>query len=176
MKKSFLISIVVCLSIILTSSMAMAQTSEDVVVINPIRWDSTQTVYSNQTIVFDFGWAACKRGFIKTFLNANDLSFSMDGSPLFSSSAEASQYWGPVQQTPAPASAEACLGRTPETIWATYWMYTYGTLNAGDHMLHFTMSVDHPVLDGADYDGNGAPDIFSGTLQDLDLTIHVENP
>lgn len=175
MKKIILISIVVCLSIILTSSMALAQSADDVVVINPIRWDPAKTVYSDQTIIFDLGWAACNRGLVQNFLNANYLAFILDGSPVVSSE-EVNQYWGPIQQIPAPPAAEACVGKTPEKLWRAKWDYQYGTLEAGDHTLRFILKVDHPVLDGGDYDGNGAPDLFNGTLHDFELIIHVEDP
>ena len=155
--------------------MALAQTDDDVVVINPIRWDPEQVVYSDQTVIFELGWAACNRGLVQDFLNANYLAFILDGSPVVAPE-EVNQYWGPIEKIPAPPAAEACLGRTPVMLWRKQWSYQYGTLEAGDHTLQFILKLDHPVLDGGDYDGNGAPDLFAGTLHDFEVTIHVENP
>ena len=71
--------------------------------------------------------------------------------------------------------SDACLGKTPETIPATYWRYPVGSLEAGDHSLHFMWWLDHWITDLGDYDGNGKPDFFSGTFKDVEISIHVED-
>jgi hypothetical protein len=174
MKKRILISILACLALVLVAPGAWAQTGEEVV-INPVRWDSSQTVYTDQTVVFAVGWAACHYGNVRSFLTADNLVFTLDGEALFASQAQVDQYWGAINEIPAPPIAlEACMGNIHDTIWRAEWAYEYGALAAGDHSLRFMIVLDHPVTDGADYDGDGGPDLFWGVVSDRTITIHVE--
>ena len=175
MKNITMIAILVLLSFVMVSSVASAQDGQDIIVIYPTRWDSSQTVYSDQWIVFASGWGACHHGNVQSYLTASYLEFILDGQLLFASQDEVSQYWGPIFQVPAGPSATACMGKTPEMIWRADWSYDYGYLEAGDHTLRFINKVDHPVTDAADYDGDGNPDLFKGILRDMEITIHVED-
>lgn len=176
MKKRVLFLFVICASLALLSSVAFAQTSQDSVVIHPLYWDDSQTVYSNQEIIFVMGWAACRKGLVQDYLTAVNFIFTLDGQPLFGSKSETNQFWGPVTQIPAPAGADACVGKTPETIWRAGWEYSPGELPAGDHPVYFANRLDHPVVDGGDYDGDGSPDLFYGITNEREFTIHVEDP
>lgn len=92
-----------------------------------------QTVYTDQTIVFAVGWAACHRGNVRSFLTADNLVFILDRAAVFASQAEVEQYWGPISGIPAPLIAlEACMGNTHDIIWRVEWAYEYGALAAGD--------------------------------------------
>jgi len=176
MKKRIVLLIVICAGLAFLSSAAFAQTSEESVVIHPLRWDSSQTVYSNQEIIFVMGWAACRKGLVQDYLTAVNMTFTLDGESLFGSNTESNQYWGAISEMPAPPAAEACIGKTPEILWRAGWEYSYGQLPAGDYTVYFAHQVDHPVIDGGDYDGDGSPDMFLGTLNEKEFTIHVEDP
>ena len=165
---------VACLSLVVVFSAGFAQ--EEPVVIHPLRWDASQTVYSNQEIIFVMGWGTCHRGLVQSYLTAVNMAFILDGEALFASKADANQYWGSAYETPAGPGAATCLGKTPETIWRADWAYSYGSLEPGDYTLYFAHQVDHPVTDAADYDGDGKPDIFKGLLSEREFTIHVEHP
>lgn len=173
MKKQALtiLLIVVFMSLVVPPSAAFAQ---EPVVIHPLRW-IPQTVYSDQEIIFVMGWASCHPGLVQNYLTAVNMVFILDDQPLFTSKANANQYWGPVYTTPAGPGAVSCMGKTPEIIWRVDWAYSYGHLEAGEHTFYFANQVDHPVTDAADYNGDGKPDVFQGLLSENSFTIHVED-
>lgn len=153
---------------------SMAQEGGEPVVIHPIFWDDGQTVYSDQEIIFVMRWGACKKGLVQDYLTAADMIMTLDGEALFGTQAEMNRYWGPVREVPAGPGAAFCVGKTPDTIWRSEWAYSYGTLEPGDYTLHFANRVEHPVIDGGDYDGAGGPDLFRRTISERESAIHVE--
>src|SRR5512139_3975237 len=82
-------------------TIAYAQPDGESVQIQPLRWDDSQTVYSDQELVFTIGWGACQKGLVQNYLNAVNLAFNLDGQPVFASKEDTNQYWGPVSESPA---------------------------------------------------------------------------
>ena len=170
MKKLLAASVLIFLAITLMHAPAFAQ--DDEVVIIPYRWDQSTIVFSDQFITLQAGWAACKKGPLQAFRSATHISWTLDKEGVQVDSGEVTRkYWGPIHYIPLQAGV--CLGKTPETIPAITWSFPLGQLEAGEYSLHFYWWLDHPVTDLGDNDGNGRPDFFSGTIKDVDISIHV---
>lgn len=160
MKKLIVASILVCLVITLVYSAALAQSEN--FYIKPYKGEN-QTIYSDQPIILFARWGACHYGLIQDFLTATNMSWTLyKGSEVIQSDTDTDQYWGPIEQI-TPGNAK-CMGMTPETIPITYWNFPIGRLDAGEYTLHFTWWLDHPVTDLGDFDDDGRPDFYNGSL------------
>ena len=169
MKKIVAISLLVCLAIAMVYVSAMAQ-GNGYVVVNPYYWDSSTEVSTDTTIILGIGWAACRRGPIQPFLKSVHMYWSIEGGSVFAPDVDINQYWSSIYER--PPHTIVCMGKTPETVWATYWNYSLGTLAPGEYEVYFDWWLDHPVTDLADSDGDGKPDIFRD-LGDKTITIRV---
>ena len=127
-------------------------------------------VTGDQNVVIYWRWGVCSRGQAQAFLQAVNQNYhELDGEALFTSVAEANQYWGPIQPF---GNGEGCIGNKT-TYWATLWEYDLGQLAPGTYELHSIAAVAHRLTDGFDGDGDGRPDFYSGTLFDQYITINV---
>jgi hypothetical protein len=171
MKRVFVLVIVVCLVALMVFVTAMAQ-SDDSVYVNPLLWDPSTVVSSDQNVILTIGWRACRRGAVQMFLTASRQEWVFDGVSLFDSYQEANQYYGPITTMPLVPGHEACIGKVTE-LWLTRWNYEIGTLAPGEHTLDYVLWLAHPVTDVADYDGDGRPDLLEGTMVEASTTIQV---
>jgi hypothetical protein len=146
-----------------------------VVEIQPVRWDDTQTVYTDQEIIFKFGWLACQENDVRNFLGAAKLTLILDGTPLFLSIEEVNRYWTPIEEIPASSGAKFCVGGAQATLWRTQWAYPYGSLPPGDHTVYFAQQLDYPVEDGFDPDTDGKSAVYEGLVNEREFTIHVKD-
>ena len=107
------------------------------------------------------GWIAHKRGMIKAYLSAVDLSITVDGTPI----PNANDLHGPIVDA-------GDVDGDGDSEFATYWNLTLDPLEAGQkYVIESSVDLTHPIIDtpGGDYDGDGRPDrigpgeIASGT-------------
>lgn len=154
-RKISAVFIVVLLTIILTSA-ATAQSEE--VVIHPLRdRNKTFTVHVGQVVKIRYGWGAASRGLVQSYINAVDQEHTLNGASLFASSREAKQYWGPIEPA-TPATVALCPNKPQDTLFFSYWVYRLPDLPPGAYNLHTDVSVNHPMIDGCDWDGDGKLD------------------
>ena len=171
MRKFVAAALLVCIATVMASVSAMAQ-AEDVLVI-PYIWDPATTVYSDQNIVLGAGWGTCRRGQALGFLTATNISWSLEGGTIDQASGDTNNYWGAPYLRPVMLPGELCLGDPIENGWWTDWRYQLGQLPAGVYTLHFSWWLDHPVIDGADLDGDGRPDVYEGIVVEVETDIQV---
>jgi len=163
------IMLVVLLAVFLTSVVAA---QSQVVVIHPFRdRGKVITVYSDQVVVIRHGWAAASPGLVQSYINAVNQEYTLNGMPLFTSSKEARQYWGPIQPLPDIPPEGACPGHTPISV--SHWEYRLSNLQPGDYVLHTLHWVDRPLIDGCDSDGDGSMDHIRDWRIEGTLTIRV---
>jgi hypothetical protein len=121
-----------------------------------------ESVAANTPIVLRLGWAADTPEQIADFLGSVELVVTLDGQPLPSTG----DYWG---------ETENCgdLDEDGDADYRTQWLYPVGVLSPGTHAVESKLRLQRPVTDGADADGDGVADEYSGTL-DLSVQIVVE--
>jgi hypothetical protein len=123
--------------------------------------DQDWHIYPGDQGVVRSGWGACSPGLVKAWIRASNYVFTLEveGEQPFLTLTpeEIDQLWGPIE--PFVFSPDVCVaGRKPSSA---VWRYELGTLDAGRYVLRYSHWVDHQLIDGADYDGDGKPDMFT---------------
>jgi hypothetical protein len=121
--------------------------------IYPHRDGETYTIQPGQVGVIRYGWAACSPGLVRVFVGASNFELALDGQP-FLGPEDGDELWGAIEiyDTP-PDFAEDCLGRGRPAF--AFWQYVLDALGPGEYELHSRIWIDHPLVDGADLDGDG---------------------
>jgi hypothetical protein len=166
MKKLVVISLLLCLAFALPPATGFAQSGDDSVVINPYQQDYV-TVSTNDDLILGFGWAACTPGLVQAYITAAHYQWTLDGDPIFSGE-ETAQYFGPIY--PLGACHWCLIGNG--TGWMSSFRYSIGTLTPGTYEIRLLHRLDHPVIDGADLDGDGRLDRREGEVE-YAVTVHV---
>ena len=170
MKKRIVVYLILCLACALASTSALAQSEDDSVLILPWKQDEI-TVSADQELILGWEWIACTPGLVQAYLTAVHPQWSLDDEPILSDE-EASQYWGPIESR---GEGDGCLvGRG--TTWGSSWRYSIGTLAPGVYEIRLLHWLDHPVIDGGDWDGDGKIDRWAGPMSDDTVTVYVEAP
>ena len=160
-----LFSLIACLVLVLGFGVVPGSAQEEEggeFVIRPTRInppDGSVDIYVplGDSIIIRTGWAACTRGLAQAWTKQNKISLWVNGESMFSSPDEARLFWSDPESYPFP-SESSCVN-DQESGWAVYWEYPLGELAEGTYTIHYEENVDHPFLDGGDYDGDGKPDI-----------------
>lgn len=135
---------------------------------------TTISVAPGQEVVLFARWGACAPGLTRAFTRSARLEWSIDGQALFTSQKEVSQYWSAPFSKPITGESSCVNGSS--TAWLSYWEYPLSSLAPGKtYTIHLVYAIDHPMIDGGDYDGNGAPDTFEGIFQDATVFLQVTN-
>ena len=153
-KKTISLTLMTLLLAALTLSTATAQSEVEEVRISPWLSGQEYVVGPGQVGVIRAGWAACTRGLVRVFINASNFELTLNGEPLLTPE-QVDQLWGPI--APCETCPGPCRGKQ-EPVSAS-WRYVLD-LPPGEYELHSTIWIDHPLIDGGDYDGDGAPDVF----------------
>ena len=160
-----LFSLIVCLVLVLGSGVVPGLAQEEdggEFVISPTGIqppDGSVDIYVplGDSIIIRSGWGACTRGLAQAWTKQNKISLWVNGEPVFSSPKEAQVFWGEPESFLLP-DGSSCVNDV-DSGWRVYWEYSLGELAEGTYIIHYEENVDHPFLDGGDYDGDGQPDI-----------------
>ena len=175
MKRAVFLTFVLCLLIVATVSLVEAD--DDPKIISPYIGGPVYEADVGQEVIIRIAWAVCNRGLAEAFTHAASISMDVDrdGSPWLTVEPPSRSFWSPLQTSPKPSGIN-CVMRT-DVIWWTEWLYSLGALEVGSYDVHFSGTLAHPLPDGADHDGDGAPDVFSGESFNSDyyFTIVVES-
>jgi len=109
------------------------------------------------SIIIRSGWGACTRGLAQAWTKQNEISLWFNGESVFSYPKESQSFWGEPESFLIP-DGSSCINDV-DSGWRVYWEYPLGELTKGIYTIHYEENVDHPFLDGGDYDGDGKPDI-----------------
>jgi len=174
MGKTITIILLVFVATILIFAPGLAQSDGESVVIIPYLSDPEIHIYSNQEVILGARWGACSRGLAQAARSSARLGWTMDGETLFSSQKEVKQHWGP--SVPEDIGDIPCIAGDGMYLWRRHWRYSIGELDPGDYEIRLHYWLARPTVDGADYDGDGRPDIFVGTLVDIPVSVLVVDP
>jgi hypothetical protein len=123
----------------------------------------------DQTVILRAGWGACTPGYVLPFVKASNWEVVFDGSVLLSPGDVAALWTKPL---PAEGLEAYCgYKRSPHSSEWRYELDTSGLTPGVEYKIETTVTLDRPVHDGADYDGNGKPDQFPAGL--YDQSVHT---
>jgi len=131
------------------------------------------SVMPEEALVLEWGWLACNRGLVRSFLDAVEVSFAVwnhESGEAVATVDPAGSAW--LSPHTVPGFADACPSGKHDA-WGATWEYNLGGLQAGAYDLHVSAVLKHPVSNGFDWDGNRIPDRYSGTLFERQMVIHV---
>jgi len=128
------------------------------------------TVSSKDDVVIRYGWSACSKGLVNDYIDATSRTFYFDGMLISNAQIHDRSYWGmPYERESGTGSP--CLWSVDKD-WVAYWEYDLGKLRPGDHTLDLEHTYAFSIIDGGDYDGDGAVDVFQG-VSNTTTIIHV---
>ena len=130
------------------------------------------TVQAGDQVVLLSGWGACSDALVKLAIKAFNIEIWLNGEPLMTPD-DNGPYWGPIELWYNPNNL-TCVVPPNSEIVVSYWRYALEPLDPGTYEIHFVYSLDHPIIDGGDWDGDGKLDKYSGVRQDNIITLHVE--
>ncbi len=125
----------------------------------------TQEIYEGQEITIRLAWGASTRNRAQDFIDAATPRIWIDDVLLLGGRpADLAPFWQePVEDTPG--------------VWAANWIYPYGEMDLGTHVLRLEFILDQAVTDGFDSNGDGALDLYGpGTLDWGTTEIVVVTP
>jgi hypothetical protein len=126
-------------------------------------------VRPDQTVILYGRWGACSPGLVRMFRTASDVELTLDEAPLLGPE-EVRELWG---EPGSPEPCEFCMGGQ-DLLWS-YWYHSLGTLEPGTHVLVTTVTLNHRVHDGADWELDGSPDSYpAGHWFDKEIKIIVQ--
>jgi hypothetical protein len=117
--------------------------------INP--WWSEETVRTDDDVILYVRNGACTRGLVESFQRAAHIDVSINGEPLFPQGDEI-QYWGLIESMDIDGCKAARHGKNASM---SYWQYQLSPLEPGIYDVYVHYWLDHPVIDGGDWDGDG---------------------
>ena len=159
MSKAFVsLAMIMLLVAGLVISTAAAASEPEEVIITPWRDGNVYTIGPGQIGVIRSGWGACTKGLVRAYIKASNYELALNGAPLLTPE-QVDELWGPMEPLdPAPPDENVCPGKTKPM--RARWRYPLTDLVPGEYVLHTLIWVDHPLIDGGDYDGDGKPDLF----------------
>jgi hypothetical protein len=160
------------LALLFVSILAVhAQTNGETVSLNLNFTSDPSYVNADDYVVLRHGWGACTKGLVKAYLTAVHTELTINGE-LVSVADGKDQHWGELREA-NPDFYDGCIVGNEHTPRVVEWHYPLGTLDPGEHEIHFYYWLDHPVIDGGDGDGDGKMDRFEGVITDRTFTIIV---
>lgn len=150
---------------------AAAQTDQEDLVIT-VWWNGSYEATTDQTVVLRAGWGACTPGFVRPFIKASNFELTLDGEVLLTPE-QVDDLWS----KPEPAEGlEAYCGyiQNPHSAEWRYELDTSGLEPGVTYLIRTTVTLDRPVYDGGDYDGDGKPDKFpAGLYAETENTLTI---
>lgn len=165
--KILVIVALICILLIPTTS-TLAR--KDPVYVLP-QYGLETTVSSTDEVVIQLNWIACSKGLVNDYIESADHVIYFDGVALEKTFKREMSYWStPVESNILVLS---CLWDV-ENTWITYWEYSLGKLEPGDHTLTLEQWLTFPVIDGVDIlSPIGELDVYQGNQDFNDTIIHV---
>jgi hypothetical protein len=133
-------------------------------------WRDELTAHTYDEIVLQAGWGACTQGLVKAFQQAAHIDITINGEPLYPAGDEA-LYWGATELMELEGCKAAPSG---DQASVAKWRYPLGSLEPGIYEVYVHYWLDHPIIDGGDWDGDGKMDKIEGTLVENTITIVVK--
>ena len=100
---------------------------------------------------------------VADFLASVDLTVTLDGEPL----PNVSDHWRQIVDA-------GDRDQDGDADFESRWRYRVGILSPGTHWVETRATLEWPVTDGFDSDGDGLPDEYSGQVWQFSLRIVVE--
>jgi hypothetical protein len=122
-------------------------------------------------IIIKTRWGACTPGLAQAWTNQNDLTLLVNGVSAFLLTETSRDFWSMPVGMPL-GSPSPCVNGS-DTGWWVFWDYSLGALDAGTYAIHWEGNINHPFLDGTDFDGDGKPDKLDGHHVSVDFNVIV---
>jgi len=118
----------------------------------------TQEVYDGQEVTIRLAWGATTRKRAQDFIDAAAPRIWIDNVLLLGGRpSDLAPFWQePVEDTPG--------------VWAANWIYPYGEMEPGTHVLRLEFILDQAITDGFDSNGDGALDLYGPGALDWGTT------
>jgi hypothetical protein len=126
-------------------------------------------VPAGRTITLHGRWGGCRSGLVRAYIKGSHTLVTLDGEPLLSPE-QIEQLWGPII---VHGTDDACM--IGDTIYISHWYYELTLPPRGEpYVIHTEFFLDHPLVDGGDWDGDGKMDLFlAGLLNATDNQVLV---
>jgi len=173
MKRACFFAVLLVLVLIVT---AVTVQANEPVVISPYHLADGEvvSVSAEDEVVIQARWVACTHGLTRAFRNAAVISLeeTFDGQSTTLVDSPGHRYW--TSPTPFDRDVSEYCRMQTRGGWVTYWHFELGTLAPGQHEIHFTWTLSHPIPDGGDFNGDGKLDHFSGDDLNHDNSFVIE--
>jgi hypothetical protein len=168
-KTAFSVVLILLLLAGLVVNMGVAGDEPEQVVI-ALWLSSTYDVGPGQDVVLLYGWSACNRGLVHAFVNASNLEVALDGQVILTPQ-DVDQLWGKVSGYDPPVEWPECVAKGPPS--KALVQYVLSGLEPGTHELHSSFWLNHPVVDGGDWDGDGKLDRYTPADYDGETVNYI---
>ena len=168
-KFSAVLSLLLLAGLVATMGVAGDEPEEVVITV----WNgAVYEIDKDDTVVIRAGWGACNPGLVHMFVNSVNFEVKLDDMVILTPG-DVDELWGKVTIYDPQPDWPQCVGNGPRAY--AEWRFEQGTLEPGSYELHTRWWLDHAVIDGGDYDGDGGPDKFTPEDWDNDslITLHV---
>jgi hypothetical protein len=129
---------------------------------------------TGDTVVIRAGWGACNPGLVRMFVNAVNFEVTLDDTIILTPE-DVDDLWGKVTRYDPQPDWPECVGGGPRAY--AEWRSELPMLEPGSYELRTRWWLEHPIIDGGDYDGDGRPDQSrpGDWGNDSLITIHVSD-
>lgn len=133
---------------------------------------SADRVYvdASEYVVLGYGWIACTRGLVQAYLTGENIVLGIDGKPHYIADGK-DQYWGAIVSAENEVAQQYCVAGDKINLWSAHWDYPLGMLETGEHTVYYHHWLNHAVMDGGDYNGDGQMD--NPRLFEIERTITI---
>ena len=176
-KTAFSVTLVLLLLAGLVVAASAAGDENEEIIIIPWREGQTYDIYpgEGETGVIESGWGACTVGLVRVYIKASNYELALNDDTILTPE-QVDTLWGPIEpEEPAPPYEDVCKNKTAG--FRASWRLALDWLEPGEYELHSRIWIDHTLIDGGDYDGDGKPDLVTPDEYyfDTDNTIIVHS-
>ena len=172
-KTAFSMTLILLLLVGLPLVTGAAGDETEEIIITPWHDGDTYHISPGEMGVIEAGWGACTAGLVRVYINASNYELALNEETILTPE-QVDMLWGPIgHEEPEPGYEDVCNNKTAG--FRASWRFELDQLEPGEHVLHTRIWIDHTLIDGGDYDGDGKPDLItpSGFYYDTSNTIIV---